>query len=79
MSSSRKVLLVSLLALACHFVALAAHSVIASNFLEFVLTVLTAAACFQAAGRGACYAPILAANERSLWALCIRPSHGYLL
>jgi len=50
MATSRKILVVSALALACHFAALAVHSALASSIIEFVLIVLTAAACFQASG-----------------------------
>jgi hypothetical protein len=56
MPASRKILLLSATALACHFVALAVHSTIASGIIEFVLVVLAAAACFQAAGRAPGYA-----------------------
>src|SRR6266853_2579039 len=56
MPTSRKIFVFSAVALACHFVALAAHSTIASNIIEFVLTVLVAAACFEAASRVAGYA-----------------------
>jgi len=56
MPTSRKIFVFSALALACHFAALALHSTIASNIIEFVLTVLVATACFEAAGRAAGYA-----------------------
>src|SRR5690242_5208680 len=56
MPASRKIFLLSAAALVCHIVALALHSTIASNVIEFVLVVLAAAACFEAAGRGAGYA-----------------------
>src|SRR5437773_10535108 len=56
MATSRKILVVSALALACHFAALAVHSALASSIIEFVLIVLTAAACFQASGRASGFA-----------------------
>jgi PAS domain S-box-containing protein len=56
MPASRKILVAAVVALACHFVALTLHSTIASNIIEFVLVVLAAAACFQAAGRAAGFA-----------------------
>ena len=56
MPTSRKIFVFSAVALACHFAALALHSTIASNIIEFVLTVLVATACFDAAGRAAGYA-----------------------
>jgi PAS domain S-box-containing protein len=56
MPASRKIFLLSAAVLAGHFVALAIHSTIASNILEFALVVLAATACFQAAGRAAGYA-----------------------
>lgn len=56
MPASRKIFFLSAGALACHFVALARHSTIASNIIEFVLIVLVTAACFQAANRAAGYA-----------------------
>ena len=56
MPASRKIFFLSAGALACHFVALALHSTIASNIIEFVLIVLVTAACFQAANRAAGYA-----------------------
>lgn len=56
MSASRKIFLLSAAALACHVVALAFHWTIASNVIEFVLVVLAAAACFEAAWRAAGYA-----------------------
>src|SRR5215469_2031445 len=56
MPASRKIFLLSAAALVCHFVALAFHSTIASNIIEFVLVVLTAAACFEAANRATGYA-----------------------
>jgi PAS domain S-box-containing protein len=56
MPASRKIFVFSAVALACHFVALALHSTVASNTIEFVLTVLVTAACFQAAARAAGYA-----------------------
>jgi len=56
MSTSRKIFAVAAAALACHFVALAVHSTIASNIIEFVLTVIVAGACFETAWRAAGYA-----------------------
>lgn len=56
MPASRKILAFSVVALACHFLALALHSTIASNIIEFVLMALAAAACFEAAARAAGYA-----------------------
>ncbi len=56
MPTSRKILVLAAVALACQFVALAVHSTIASNIIEFVLTVFLAAACFEAAARAAGYA-----------------------
>src|SRR6266850_1650447 len=56
MPTSRKIFVFSAVALACHFAALALHSTIASNIIEFVLTVLVATACFEAASRAAGYA-----------------------
>lgn len=56
MPASRKIFLLSAAVLACHFVALALHSTIASNIIEFVLMVLVTAATFQAASRAAGYA-----------------------
>src|SRR5215472_14480512 len=56
MPASRKILVLSAAALVCHFIALALHSTLASNIIEFVLVVLTAAACFEAANRATGYA-----------------------
>ena len=56
MPASRKIFFLSAGALACHFVALAVHSTVASNLIEFVLMVLVTAACFQAANRAPGYA-----------------------
>ena len=56
MPTSRKILVLSAVALGCHFVALAFHSALASSVIEFVLLVLTAAACFEAAARADGYA-----------------------
>ena len=56
MLASRKIFLLSAAALACHFVALAFHSTVASNLIEFLLIVLTTAACFQAGARATGYA-----------------------
>src|SRR5260370_41120217 len=55
MPASRKILVAAAVALACHFVALAIHSALASNIIEFLLVVLAAAACFQAARRASGY------------------------
>jgi PAS domain S-box-containing protein len=56
MPASRKIFLLSVAALACHFLALAFHSTISSNLIEFVLVVLASTACFEAARRAAGYA-----------------------
>lgn len=56
MPASRKVFVLALVALACHFVVLAFHRTLASGIIEFVLLILAAAACFQAAGRAPGYA-----------------------
>jgi len=56
MPASRKIFVLSAGLLACHFVALAAHSTIASSVLEFLLVVLAMAACFQAAASSSGYA-----------------------
>lgn len=56
MPASRKIFVVAAAALACHFAALAVHSTIASNIIEFVLTVIVGGACFEAAARAAGYA-----------------------
>ena len=56
MPASRKIVLLSAAALACHFLALSFHSTVGSSVIEFVLVVLAATACFQAAGRAAGYA-----------------------
>src|SRR5215472_13387349 len=56
MPASRKIFLLSATALSCHIVALALHSTIASSVIEFVLVVLAAAACFEAARRAGGYA-----------------------
>src|SRR2546429_653544 len=56
MATSRKILVVSALALASHFVALAVHSALASSIIEFVLIVLAATACFQTANRASGFA-----------------------
>jgi PAS domain S-box-containing protein len=56
MPTSRKIFVFSAVALACHFVALAFHSALASHIIEFVLLLLTVAACFEAAARGEGYA-----------------------
>ena len=56
MPASRKIFLLSATALACHIVALALHSTLASDVIEFVSVVLAATACFEAANRVAGYA-----------------------
>ena len=56
MPTSRKIFVLSAVALGCHFVALAFHSALASGVIEFTLIVLAAAACFQAAGRASGFA-----------------------
>jgi PAS domain S-box-containing protein len=56
MPTSRKIFTAAAAALACHFVALTVRSTIASNIIEFVLTVIVAGACFEAAARAAGYA-----------------------
>jgi two-component system, cell cycle sensor histidine kinase and response regulator CckA len=56
MPTSRKIFVLSAVALGCHFVALAFHSALASAVIEFILIALAAAACFQAAGRASGFA-----------------------
>ena len=56
MPASRKIFVLAAAALVCHLVALAVHSAIASSIIEFVLIVLAAVACFEAARRGSGYA-----------------------
>jgi len=56
MPASRKIFVAAAVALACHFVALAFHSALASSIIEFVLLLLAVAACFEAAARAAGYA-----------------------
>src|SRR5690348_5500861 len=56
MPASRKIFVLSAAALVCHIVALTFHWTIASNIIEFVLVLLAAAACFEAAGRTTGYA-----------------------
>ncbi len=56
MPTSRKILVASAVALACHFVALAVHSALASGIIEFALLLLATAGCFEAAGRAEGYA-----------------------
>src|SRR5713226_5125132 len=51
MPASRKILVLAAVALACHFLALAVHSAISSSIIEFILIVLAAVACMQAASR----------------------------
>src|SRR5579862_2413151 len=55
MPASRKILVVSAVLLAAHGVALALHSVIASDLVEILLSALAAAACFEAAARSMGY------------------------
>ena len=55
MPVSRKIFPLSATALGGHVVALAFHWTIASSAIEFVLVVLAAGACFEAAGRAAGY------------------------
>ena len=56
MPGSRKIFFLSATALGGHVVALAFHWTFASNVIEFVLVILAAAACFEAARRTAGYA-----------------------
>src|SRR5215467_877638 len=56
MPASRKIFVLSAGLLACHFVALAVHSTIASSVIEFLLVLVVVVACFQAAGRASGYA-----------------------
>src|SRR5208337_4878730 len=56
MKTSRQIIAVLAVAMACHFVALAVHSTLGSNVIEFVLMVLVTAACFGAAARAVGYA-----------------------
>ena len=56
MPTSRKIFVLSVVALACHFAALAIHSALASSAIEFTLILLAAAACFQSAGRASGFA-----------------------
>jgi len=56
MPASRKIFVAATVVLACHFVALAVHSTLASSVIEFLLVLLAAAACFQATGRAVGYA-----------------------
>lgn len=51
MPASRKIFVFAALALVCHFLALAVHSAIASSIIEFILILLAAVACMQAASR----------------------------
>jgi len=51
MPTSRKILVASAVALACHFVALAFHSALGQRIIEFALLLLATAACFEAASR----------------------------
>src|SRR5437764_3495877 len=80
MATSRKILVVSALALACHFAALAVHSALASSILEFCTD------CFD----GGCMlpgvrprfrfcAPLLAINGHCVCAVLRRPSARNLL
>src|SRR5713226_6062852 len=56
MPTSRKILVASAVALACHFVALAVHSALARGIIEFALLLLATAGCFEAAWRAEGYA-----------------------
>jgi putative effector of murein hydrolase LrgA (UPF0299 family) len=56
MPASRKILVLAAVALACHVLALAIHSTIASNIIEFALMLLVVATCFEAAQRAQDYA-----------------------
>ena len=56
MPASQKIVVAAAVALACHFVAVGFHSALASNILEFVLLLLTVAACWEAAARAEGYA-----------------------
>jgi hypothetical protein len=55
MPTSRKILVAALVTLACHFIALAVHSALASNIIEFLLLLLAMAACFETAARAEGY------------------------
>jgi len=55
MPASRKIFLLAVVALVCHFITLAFHSTIANNIIEFLLVLLAAAACFEAARRAPGY------------------------
>src|SRR5271169_95538 len=56
MPASRKIFVAAAAALACHIVALAFHSALASSVIEFVMLLLVVAACFEAAARAEGYA-----------------------
>ena len=56
MPTSRKIFVLAAVALGCHFVALAFHSALANGVIEFLLIVLAAAACFEAAARASGFA-----------------------
>ena len=56
MPASRKIFLLSVVVLVCHSTALAIHSAVASDLIEFVLSAVVTVACFQAADRAAGYA-----------------------
>jgi len=56
MPAARKIMLIALVAFCCHVIGLTLHSTIASNLIEFVMVLLAAMACFQAASRSLEYA-----------------------
>src|SRR5208282_522133 len=56
MPASRKIFLLTVVAMACLCAAIAFHSSLASDLIEFVLMVLLTGVCFQTAGRSAGYA-----------------------
>ena len=56
MPAARKIMLIALAAFCCHVIGLTLHSTIASNLIEFVMVLLAAMACFQAASRSLEYA-----------------------
>ena len=56
MPASRKIFVLAAVMLACHFVALAFHYALASSIIEFILIVLAAIACLQAASRASGFA-----------------------
>src|SRR5579859_2747311 len=56
MPAARKIMLIALAAFCCHVIGLTLHSTIASNLIEFVMILLAAMACFEAASRSPEYA-----------------------